>query len=427
MGAGRAHGRHGTSDRRADQACTVDAIGQLITAMPVLLLIVFIDLLGFGLIIPLFPFYGERLGASPMAITWIIAIYSLAQLISTPFWGRMSDAYGRRPILMFSMLGAVASYLMLLFADSLWMLFASRALAGMMAGNISAAFAYVTDISDEGSRARSLGLIGAAFGLGFTLGPALGGMLAGNDPESARVLLPAAFAAVLSVIAFLGTWWFLPESLPAEQRKPLAGGRVGWSMPFGAVFARIDLSSLVGAAVLMAAATAMMQAIFPLWASRQFSYGPQTVGMAFFVLGILAVVCQAGLIGPLARRFGTQRIALFGTLATSAGMVVLGLSTGNAAVLVALLLVGAGFGLFSPSVTTLVSLKAEAGERGAVMGAYQAAGSVGRIVGPALSGVLFTYVGVSAPFFFAALIAIPALWLIVRGTKQTLADLEQPA
>lgn len=133
--------------------------------MPVLLLIVFIDLLGFGLIVPLFPFYGERLGASPVLITWAIAIYSLAQLISTPFWGRLSDAYGRRPILMISMLGAVMGYVLLATADSLWMLFFARALGGLMAGNLSAAFAYVTDISDEQNRACSLGLIGAAFGL----------------------------------------------------------------------------------------------------------------------------------------------------------------------------------------------------------------------------------------------------------------------
>ncbi len=394
--------------------------------MPVLLLIVFIDLLGFGLIVPLFPFYGERLGASPVLITWAIAIYSLAQLISTPFWGRLSDAYGRRPILMMSMLGAVVGYVLLATADTLWMLFVARALGGLMAGNLSAAFAYVTDISDEQNRARSLGLIGAAFGLGFTVGPALGGLLAGNDPDSWRIMLPAVVAAVLSLVAFLGAWWFLDESLPRDQRKPLGSGAGGIPMPFRGLATRIDLGSLVTAGLLMSAATAMMQAIFPIWASHEFDFGPQTVGMAFFVLGILAVICQATLIGPLDRRFGARRIALFGVLATSAGLLVLGLATTHAAVLVALLLIGAGFGLFTPSVTTLVSLRAAAGERGSVMGAYQAAGSIGRIVGPAMSGVLFTQLGSGAPFVLGALLGLPALWLIVLGTRANLADISQP-
>ena len=394
--------------------------------MPILLLIVFIDLLGFGLIVPLFPFYGERLGASPMLITWAIAVYSLAQLIATPFWGRLSDAYGRRPILMISMLGAVGGYVLLAMAETLWMLFLARALGGLMAGNLSAAFAYATDVSDSKTRARSLGLIGAAFALGFTVGPALGGLLAGNDPDSARVLLPAVFAAVLSLVAFLGAWWFLPESLPKAERKPFVAGQLGISLPFHGMVTRADLGSLVGAGLLLSAATAMMQAIFPLWASHEHGYGPQTVGFAFFVLGILAVICQAGLIGPLDRRFGARRIALFGAFATSAGMVVLAFATTNTLVLIALLLIGAGFGLFTPSVTTLVSLRAGAGERGAVMGSYQAAGSVGRIVGPAMSGVLFSQLGSAAPFVTGALLGLPALWLILQGTRTNMTDLEQP-
>lgn len=394
--------------------------------MPILLLIVFIDLLGFGLIIPLFPFYGERLGASPMLITWAIAVYSLAQLVSTPFWGRLSDAYGRRPILMISMLGAVIGYVLLATADTLWMLFFARALGGLMAGNLSAAFAYVTDISDAQNRARSLGLIGAAFGLGFTVGPALGGLLAGNDPDSWRVMLPAIVAAVLSLVAFLGAWWFLEESLPAAQRKPFGRGSPGIFRPFRGMVTRIDLGSLVTAALLMSAATAMMQAIFPIWASQEFDYGPQTIGMAFFVLGILAVICQAALIGPLDRHFGSRRIALFGVLICSVGLLVLGVATEHMTVLVALLLIGAGFGLFTPSVTTLVSLRAGEGERGTVMGAYQAAGSIGRIVGPAMSGVLFMQLGSGAPFVLGALLGLPALWLIIQGTRANLADIGQP-
>ncbi len=393
--------------------------------MPILLLIVFIDLLGFGLIVPLLPFYGELLGASPAMITSVIAVYSLTQLIATPFWGRLSDAYGRRPILMISMLGAVVGYVLLAMAQSLWMLFLARALGGLMAGNISAAFAYATDISSEKDRARSLGLIGAAFGLGFTVGPALGGLLAGNDPDSARALLPAIVAAVLSLVAFLGAWWFLDESLPESERRHFVGRRLDIAVPFRGLLTRIDLGSLVAAALLLSAATAMMQAIFPIWANHELGYGPQTVGMAFFLLGVLAVISQAVLIGPLARRFGASRVALAGAVSCSLGLVVLGISATHGGVVLALLLVGAGFGLFTPSVTTMVSLKAGPGERGAVMGSYQAAGSVGRIIGPAVAGVLFSHVGSPAPFVLGALLGLPALWLIVQGSRPGVADLEQ--
>src|SRR5215813_4693934 len=191
-----------------------------IRPMPVLFFIVFIDLVGFGVVIPLLPFHAERFGAAPDRVTLVMASYSLAQFFFAPLWGRLSDRFGRRPILLVSLVFSVASYLWLGFADALWMLYGARLLAGAGAGNIAAAQAYVADVTPPEGRAKGMGLIGAAFGLGFTVGPALGGLIAGSDPTTAAVARPAFVAAALSAAAFVGTLLFLRESLSAAHAAP---------------------------------------------------------------------------------------------------------------------------------------------------------------------------------------------------------------
>ena len=186
--------------------------------MPTLFLIVLVDLIGFGLVIPLLPFYAVRFAASPQEVTALVAIYSLAQLVTAPLWGRLSDRVGRRPVLMVSMAASVAAYFWIGSATALWMLFAARALAGACAGNIAAAQAYIADITKPEDRAKGMGLIGAAFGLGFIIGPAFGGLLAGNNPAAADIEIPAWVAAGLSFVALCGVVVMLRESLPADQR-----------------------------------------------------------------------------------------------------------------------------------------------------------------------------------------------------------------
>src|SRR5665213_768232 len=180
--------------------------------MPVLFLIVLIDLIGFGLVIPLLPFYAERFAASPQTVTALMAVFSLMSMLTAPFWGRLSDRVGRRPVLMVSMAAASLAYLWMGFADALWMLFAARALAGICAGNIAAANAYIADVTTPENRAKGMGMIGAAFGLGFIVGPALGGVVAGNDIATADLRTPGLIAAGLSLIAFLGVILVLKES-----------------------------------------------------------------------------------------------------------------------------------------------------------------------------------------------------------------------
>src|SRR5215831_15358176 len=187
--------------------------------MPTLFLIVFVDLVGFGLVIPLLPFYAVRFGASPQEVTLLLAVYSLMQLFAAPLWGRLSDRVGRRPVLMISMAASVLAYLWIGAATAAWMLFAARALAGACAGNIAAAQAYIADITKPEDRAKGMGVIGAAFGLGFIIGPAFGGLLAGNNPAAADIETPAWVAAGLSFVALCGVVVVLPESLPADRQR----------------------------------------------------------------------------------------------------------------------------------------------------------------------------------------------------------------
>src|SRR5713101_6868462 len=225
--------------------------------MPILFAIVLTDLIGFGIVIPLLPFYGEHFGASPLVVTLLMSAYSLLQLFGAPLWGRLSDRHGRRPILLVSLAGSIAGYLWLGFADALWMLFAARALQGACAGNIASAQAYVADVTTPENRAKGMGMIGAAFGIGFIIGPALGGLLAGGDPATARLGAPFYVGAGLSALAFTGALVFLKESLPPERRGSIR--RVGRLAAITDKLGRPNLRGLILLSFLVVLAFAGME------------------------------------------------------------------------------------------------------------------------------------------------------------------------
>lgn len=384
--------------------------------MIILFLIVFIGLVGFGIILPLFPFYAERFGASPEVITWTMSAYTLSQALATPVWGRLSDAYGRRLVLILTMLGSVISYLLLAYADELWLVLFSRVLGGLMAGNIATAFAYVTDITTEDDRSASLGKIGAAMGLGFIFGPAIGGLLAGAEVETANYVLPALAAAALSLVAAVGAIIFLPESLARADRKPFSWSRKttapGQPDISLATVNRQGLLKLFIAALIFYTAMSQMESIFPLWANDLYGLGPRYIGSIFFYLGVITVAMQAGMVGPLTRRFGDRPVAVASGVFFAIGLTGLAVLTASWQVWIALLPFGIGVGLFNPTVSSIVSKSCSANERGAVMGKYQAASAWGRFFGPLWSGLMYSKISMVAPFASAAVLMLPAVLLV---------------
>ena len=375
--------------------------------MPILVFIVFIDLIGFGLVIPLLPFYAVRFGATAPEVTWLMATYSLMQLLAAPFWGGLSDRLGRRPVLMASMAASALAYVWLGAANQLWMLFAARALAGACAGNIAAAQAYIADITKPEERAHGMGMIGAAFGFGFIIGPALGGFLAGNDPATANLEAPAWVAACLSFAALCGVIFVLRESHPRERR--------GLAPPVGRIglirntLRRPDLSRLILIFFLVILAFAAMESIFALWALRQLDWGPEKVGYVFAYLGLLSAVMQGGLTRRLTKRYGEERLLLCGLVLLAAGLGIVPFSRDLVVLAVAFAVLAIGLGLSQPAMNSLISRRAGREEQGAVMGVTQSTGSFARVIGPPLAGYLFAYVGHSSPFLWGAALVLAAL------------------
>jgi len=380
--------------------------------MAILFLIVFIDLVGFGVIIPLLPFYGVHFGASAAEVTWMMACYSLAQFFFSPILGRVSDHVGRRPVLLVSLVASVLSYLWLGFADALWMLFAARLLGGAGAGNIAAAQAYITDVTPPESRAKAMGMIGAAFGLGFTIGPALGGLVAGSDPGAGGLSRPAFLAAGLSAIAFFIALARLRESRPPQVRGDAARpSRVKVARD---IFGRPVLRQLILLFFIGTSAFAAMETTYALWTNSAFGWGPKQVGLVFLYVGLVLVVVQGALIGRLSRRFGEARLVAAGSTLIALGLIGLPFALTLPRLMVVNTLLPLGMGLLNPSLTSLISKEAGADERGGVLGVSQSGSSLARILGPAIAGPLFSAYGRDTPYYVAAAVMACVVGMALR-------------
>jgi MFS family permease len=380
-----------------------------------LFLVVFLDLIGFGMIIPVFPFYAERVGVDPASVILFLGLYSLGQLVGAPVWGTLSDRYGRRPVLLVTLLANAAASWMLGFADTGLLLALSRLVAGVAAGNISIAFAYATDITTDETRPRALGLLGSAFGFGFILGPALGGLLAASGDAAQGLARVAHAAALLSLLAFALTWFRLPESLPVEKRRHASAPRPR-IMEY---LRRRVLRDLLLSTCIVIAAVALLQTALAVWAAERMDMGPRTLGWIYGFIGVLSVAIQAGAIGRLTKRFGPARL-------TRAGAVLIGIGMAGVApvhtiipLLIALAFFAIGSALFNPSMSGLVANAAEPHERGAVLGAYQGAASLGRVIGP-FAGSVFARGSLSSPFVVGAAVSfLGALLIHAQSNRRT--------
>ncbi|WP_448581224.1 MFS transporter [Thermaurantiacus sp.] len=379
-----------------------------------LFLVVFIGLMGFGVVLPVFPFWGRALGAEPALITVMLAAYSLGQFLGAPLWGRLSDRIGRRPALIASLAGSVLAFLGMAIARDVWALGAARLVGGLMAGNIAIAFAYVGDVTDSAARPRAMGIIGAAFALGFILGPAVGGIIAGTNPTTADFARVALVAAAITLAALVAVWFVVTESLPIARRREGAAGPT----PSVCALLRAEqrVARLMLLALLVIGAAAMMETTFALFAGDVLSWSPREVGLSFGLIGAISAGLQAGAAAPLARRFGSPLVARLGILAYAVGLLGLSLADGTATTLGALAVTSAGVGLFTPAFQTLVADAATDSDRGLVNGLTQGASAMGRILGPAVSGSIYQGFGPASPFLAGAGLMLVAL-AVALGTS----------
>ena len=385
----------------------------------VLFLTVFIDVIGIGIIIPLLPFYAKHFGASPATITLLFSCFSLMQFLFSPFWGSLSDRMGRRPILLISIAGSCLSYLWCGLANSLWMLFASRLLAGFMGGTIVTAQAYISDITTPDNRAKGMGMIGASFGLGFTLGPAIGGLLAGSNTEQVNYQLPLLAASGLSLLAFIFAFFTLPKLNQQTSEKPIK------TIP---VLKRLSglietlksplINVLIGVFFLIGLGLVGVQTILALWLESQFVWGPLQVGYLLMFCGVLATILQAQMIGILNKRFGEVNLLVAGLIILGMGLFLMPFSTSLILLLGAMSCLTIGESLSKTATRSLLSQLAEPHETGKILGIAQSASSLGTIAGPSLAGFAFVVIGQNSPFFNAAFLILIAIIFCLSITQK---------
>ncbi len=369
----------------------------------VIFLTVFVNLVGFGIIIPLLPFYAQTFGASPLIIGLLFASFSLAQLIATPALGVLSDRWGRRPVLIFSLLGTVVSFVMLALAHTLAMLFMARIVDGLSGGNITTARAYIADVTEPHERAKAYGFLGAAFGMGFIVGPGLAGLFA-----TISYTAPIWAAAAVTLMATAMAWLWLPETVHRSEGETVSPWR---ALP--EVFGRRRLRPLLIADFLYWCSFSVCNTTFALFAFRRFNFDVTHTGYVLAAFGFLGVIVQVGMVAPLVRLLGVLRTFLLGLVVAAIGWGLVAASYSVSMFLLALIPAGIGVGLCNAALITLVSHSASKDEQGKVQGAAGALESLGRTIGPVWgNGALqkfgegSAYVSASAAFVMTALLML---------------------
>ncbi len=386
--------------------------------LAVIFITVFIDLIGFGMIIPLNPYLAREYGAGPLEIGLLMTVYSLMQFLFAPFWGQISDRVGRRPVILLTLLGVAVAHLWFAMAASLWTLFLARALAGFFGANIATAMAYIADVTPEKERSKGMGLIGAAFGLGFMLGPFFGGIFGEigqrlGDAPPLGLSFAAVVAAGISLLNFLFAYFVLPES--RSPQKPLAYHQA--KPRFQLLIKHVKkpvLGPLMLTFFMSSCALAVIEAPLFLLVQDEYSWSLSLASFGFAYVGLIMVLTQGVLIRPLISRLGERKLLLLGLLFAAIGYGLIGLSSEVWQLAGAVTLMALGTGFINPAITGSISLLAEADEQGSALGVNQSFSAMGRIVGPAIGGWLYGEFGPSWPFFVASVLALGAGGLSLR-------------
>jgi multidrug resistance protein len=365
----------------------------------VLMSTVFVDMIGFLIVLPLLPFYAERLGADPIHVGALVSIFAAAQLASAPLWGRLSDRYGRRPMILGGLMISAVSYLLFESATTVWLLFLSRFVQGMGGGTVGVVQAYLSDSVPSEDRAKALGWLTAATSAGVMLGPAIGSLSAAYG-----LIGPGYLAAILCVLNFLFAWRWLPESSQREvgdQQKP-AKGQTWRVMAQVVSHPRAGVGALIWIYTLGMMAFMAMNAVLALYLERTFGINEETIGWFFVYVGGVSLVMRTLVLGPAVRRFGETEVMRIGALSMAVSLALLPLCRNLFELAFAVLLMPVGTALLFPTTTSLVSRRAPADQTGLVLGVQQSFGGVARMIGPIWAGVVFQHVGIRSPFFIAA-------------------------
>ena len=356
------------------------------------------DLLGFGIIIPLLPLYADSFGASPATIGLLFASYSLAQFALSPLWGKLSDRVGRRPVLLVTIIGSAVGSLVLGLAGSIAILFVGRIIDGASGASVAVARSTVADVASPEQRPRLMGLLGAAFGFGFVIGPVVGSLAALGGPA-----VPFFVAAAISALNAISTWFRVPETRASEAGVASRSARIG-DLP--STVRRFVLLTFVGVTAFSA-----FEATFALLAEARLALGDSQVALLFAGVGVVLVGTQGGLIGPAAGALGERRLIQVGLALNVVGFVLLASGDGWLSLIPGLATLAVGQGFITPTLSSAVAGAAHPGGSGAALGVQQSAGGLARVVGPALGGALFG-LGVSIPYLVAAAMTLLAMPLV---------------
>jgi DHA1 family tetracycline resistance protein-like MFS transporter len=375
----------------------------------IIFITVFIDLLGFGIIIPLLPFYAETYGATALTVGLLSASYSLMQFLFAPLWGRLSDRIGRRPIILIGLFGSFAAYLLFGLAKSLTVLFIARMSAGVAGANIPTAQAFIADTTTPENRAKGMGLVGAAFGLGFVFGPAVGGFLSHWGYAA-----PAFFASALSLANFIAACFLLPES---RSRTAVHAVRVSRVEAFKRALTRPHLPTLLAIYFLVIAGFSGFEATFALFSERRFGFTAATIGYMFAFVGTVLALVQGVIVGRAARRFGENRVVPYAILTIALGLALVPLARSVPALAAACGTIAIGMGFNGPSLVSMISRLSDRDDQGGVLGVSQSLASLARVVGPAWGGLIFDRIGITIPFLSGTLVMLLAFTMSATGLR----------
>ena len=383
------------------------------SALTILLTVMFVNMIGFGIIVPLLPFYSESFQAASWQVALIFSAYSVGAFFGEPFWGRMSDRIGRKPVLMLTVCSNCACYLALAFAPGIGVAFLVRFLGGLASGNNSVVQSYLADVTHESDRSGRMAWVTASYNVGFIIGPAMGGWLANPAEGTAGFRVPLLVAAALSALCVAGLWVLVGES--RNQRHEPAGPQ--YARAFHELMRHPVIARLLLVTLLSGAAFSGVESMFGLWAQKRFAWGPHEVGDAFAIAALVAAFCQIVVVGPASKRYGAAWLLALGMALTAASVLLLTLSTNGTMAMALLAMAAFGQAIAWPNVAALISRNSDLHEQGACLGLNNASAALSRLVGPFVLGWGFYLIGINAPFWLAALLVVPAIGLSLSARR----------